>query len=88
MIGWRVPIELLATRLSMLSNRTVINQTGLLGMFDIRLQWAPDLASVTVQQGTPGLVTSLVEQLGLKLESSVAAVGVLVVESIDRPTEN
>jgi uncharacterized protein (TIGR03435 family) len=39
-------------------------------------------------RGTPGLVTSLVEQLGLKLESSVAAVGVLVVESIDRPTEN
>jgi hypothetical protein len=38
-------------------------------------------------RGTPGLVTSLVEQLGLKLESSVAAVGVLVVESIDRPAE-
>jgi uncharacterized protein (TIGR03435 family) len=39
-------------------------------------------------QGRAGLITALREQLGLRLESTRGPVEVLVIDHVERPTEN
>jgi uncharacterized protein (TIGR03435 family) len=67
--------------------RTVVDKTGLTGNYDFDLKWTPD-----DQQGTPDagptLFTALGEQLGLKLESTKAPVDVVVIDHVERPSEN
>jgi uncharacterized protein (TIGR03435 family) len=88
MRGRRVPLDLLAARLAPIVGRPVVNRTALDGLFDIDLDFAPENAPASVQDAKPGLFTALDEQLRLKLESSSAPVDVVVIESIERPTEN
>jgi len=64
--------------------RAVIDRTGLTGTWDIELQFNPD----SPDDPRPSLFTALQEQLGLRLESSTAPVQVLVVDRIERPTDN
>jgi bla regulator protein BlaR1 len=67
-----------------LSGRTIVNQTGLTGIYDITLTWSerPELGNA------PDLSTAVQQQLGLKLESAKGPVPVLVIDSISRPSEN
>jgi uncharacterized protein (TIGR03435 family) len=88
MSGRRVPLDLLATRLSSIVGRTVVNRTDRAGMFDVDLSWAPESGSIALQQERPGIFTALDEQLGLRLEPSQAPVDVLAIERIERPTQN
>jgi uncharacterized protein (TIGR03435 family) len=67
------------------ADRPVFDMTGLLGKYDIRMEFAPDILN---PHSAPDLFTALTEQLGLKLESKKAPVDVLVVDSVQRPTEN
>jgi len=64
-------------------NRPVVDETGLTGMFELRLDWsdAPD-------GDKPVLFTALREQLGLKLEPAERPMEVIVIDSVDRPTPN
>ena len=76
-------LDVLIGNLSGETGRIVENRTGLTGLFDIDLSWAPDGTADTTR---PSLFTALQEQLGLKLESTRAQVEVLVIDSINRPT--
>jgi uncharacterized protein (TIGR03435 family) len=73
--------------LSDVLGRTVVDKTSLAGNFDIDLKWTPD-----DQQGTPNagptLFTALEEQLGLKLDSAKGPVNTLVVDHVEKPSEN
>jgi uncharacterized protein (TIGR03435 family) len=80
-------------------DRPVVDKTGLQGRFDFTLTWTPDetqFASMGVRvppastdpNAPPVLFTAIQEQLGLKLESQRAPVDVLVVDKVERPTEN
>jgi uncharacterized protein (TIGR03435 family) len=70
-------------------SRMVIDRTGLKGAFDIELAWKPDTAIVAATgPDAPSLFTALQEQLGLKLDARRGPVEFLVVDSVDRPTEN
>ena len=70
-------------------DRMVIDRTGLSGVYDLELAWTPDgPAADVVTRDAPGLFTALVEQLALKLEPAVGPVDVLVINSIERPTED
>ena len=84
--------------ISMLSGRvgrTVIDNTGLSGLFDVELNWTPDR---TPPQGAPELAlgdpngpsifTALQEQLGLKLETSSQPGDIFTIEKIEKPSEN
>jgi uncharacterized protein (TIGR03435 family) len=66
-------------------NRTVLDRTGLTGSYDILLQYPQDAVLATA---LPAIRPLLEDQLGLTLRDSQAPVEILVVESIDHPTEN
>ena len=73
--------------------RNVVDKTGVSGRFDIHLQWTPDQApagadSVGLGASAVSLFTALEEQLGLKVESSRGPVDVLLIDHIERPTDD
>jgi uncharacterized protein (TIGR03435 family) len=93
------PVRDLATVLSDLLSRPVINRTDLKYLYDFKLEWSPELMQGLAAGGNgqpqskanpsgPSLFTAVEEQLGLKLESSKGPVEVLVIDSVSRPTEN
>ena len=65
--------------------RPVIDRTGLTGGYTWTLEWAPD-DSPSANGDLPSLMTALVEQLGLKLESTRGPVEVIVIDHVERPT--
>lgn len=68
-------------------DRPVLNQTGLKGNYDFRLNWTRDDGQgIPSDAKYPGLFTALKEQLGLELKPEKAPVRVVVVESACEPT--
>jgi len=87
----------------MLSNyvdRPVVDKTGLTGRFDLHFEFAPPRPEVPVmlngqmvtlppaEDSGPTIFTVLQKQLGLKLAPGKAPIDVIVVDSIERPSEN
>jgi uncharacterized protein (TIGR03435 family) len=87
-----VSLQALATSLQPTVDRPVVDQTGLDGRFDVEYSYAPQPPTPGVESPfgpeAPMLFVALEEQLGLKLESRRMNVPVLVIDSIDRPSEN
>ncbi|HEU5020611.1 MAG TPA: TIGR03435 family protein, partial [Bryobacteraceae bacterium] len=73
----------IARQLTLMLHRTVIDKTGLQGVWKFDLTWAPD----DVTTG-PSLFTAIQEQLGLKLESGKGPVQVLVIDRAEKPSDN
>jgi uncharacterized protein (TIGR03435 family) len=65
----------------------VVNQTGLEGKFNFKLEWTPESARQEANAG-PSIFTAIQEQLGLRLRAQKAPVEVLVIDRAERPTEN
>jgi uncharacterized protein (TIGR03435 family) len=96
--GRRVSMEQITTLLRGILGRTVIDQTGLTGYFDFDFEWTPDSqhvsagdpdqSSTAVDSGAPTAVTAIQEQLGLIVKSTKGQVEMLVVDHIQRPSEN
>jgi len=75
--------------------RPVLDATGIKGVFDVRLDWAPDAVdknSVADQPDAPDfrptLAMAIEEQLGLRLEAGKSDIEVLVVDHAERASEN
>jgi uncharacterized protein (TIGR03435 family) len=92
LVGVRdVTMEALAKSLYMLGlGRPVIDRTGLEGSFDFTLEWTPEAVASDSSAPVVGLtpVEALRDQLGLKLETARASVPILVVDRVERPSEN
>jgi len=94
---YAAPMTSLSSLLSSMGNggRPIQDKTGLTGLYDIVLTM-PDMPPPPsgAQNGTaasdPGgsFVSSIVESLGLKLESTKAPVETLVIDHMERPSEN
>jgi uncharacterized protein (TIGR03435 family) len=79
-------------------DRPVVDRTGLQGRFDFTLNWTADESQFRgmgiqvppppADAKFPGLFTAIQEQLGLKLESTNAPVEVIVIDRVERPSEN
>jgi uncharacterized protein (TIGR03435 family) len=67
--------------------RNVVDKTGLTGHYGIDLKWTPDDQQEKPDAG-PTLFTALEEQLGLKLDAAKGPVDTLVVDHVDKPSEN
>ena len=76
-------VRLLALRPQL--NRTVIDRTGLTGGFDIELMYPFEPGGPNL---LPALKPLLESQMGLTLRDAEGPVEVLVIDSIDHPTEN
>lgn len=76
--------------LSSMTDRPVVDRTGLRGEFDFTIDYEkdPDAAPGNPQLVGPGFFAALQEQLGLKLESIKAPVDVLVIDRVERASAN
>jgi bla regulator protein BlaR1 len=102
--GQGVKLDMLASTLSSQLGRTVIDRTGLKGNFDFKLTWTPDPGQSATPLGGgpppgadappppdpngPSVFTALQEQLGLRLESQKGPVEMLVIDRVEKPSEN
>jgi uncharacterized protein (TIGR03435 family) len=95
--GRRLNDRVFLGTLERLSGRPVFDRTGLSGQFDIALEWNPALSRMPEWETRvtladlelrPVLFTAIREQLGLKLEPVTEPIEVLVIDGVERPTEN
>jgi uncharacterized protein (TIGR03435 family) len=94
----------LVEQLSFSLGHTVLDRTRLTGSYDFSLRWtsgeseagtnkltgfepAADSGASNVPSG-PTLITALQEQLGLKLVPQEAPVAILVIDHVERPSDN
>src|SRR5262249_31051288 len=86
------PMSAIAYVLTVLLDRVVQDHTGLTGGFDANAEFsaesAPGSASDAASTEQVALMSALQEQLGLKLESTRGPVDVLVIDSVQHPTED
>jgi uncharacterized protein (TIGR03435 family) len=81
-------------------DRPVVDQSGMEGRYDFTLNWTADesqfrdsglptaaLADPNAET-FPDLFTAVQQQLGLKLESTRARVDILVIDHVEKPTQN
>lgn len=79
--------------------RPVVDQTGLKDRFDFSLKYTPDASQLANlppalrpqaddPDAPPDLFTAVQQQLGLKIESAKAPVDVMVIDKIEKPSEN
>lgn len=88
--------QTLTSALSRELDRTVVDQTGIAGIYDLSLAWSPAdrpaaMADASTENAVPAgasIFTALQEQLGLKLVSAKAPVKTLVIDHVEQPSEN
>ena len=70
-------------------DRPVVDRTGLIGTYDIKLEATPEFRiDRNSEPEDIRVFTAVQEQLGLKLEPAKAAVQILVIDHIESPSEN
>ena len=92
--GLGITMESLASdaQLARVVGRQIVDKTGLKGRFDIHLEFAPEVptpttptdATVPVRRS----VFEAVQELGLKLEPGKGQIGFLMIDHVERPSEN
>jgi uncharacterized protein (TIGR03435 family) len=92
--GRAVSLSLLATTLPTMTGlaampRPVVDQTGLTGLYDFSLTWVHDPnGEDATSENTANFRDALKRQLGLELKASRAPISFLIVDRVERPTEN
>jgi len=91
--GGKIAMSEFARVLSMVLGRRVIDNTGVVGLFDVQLDFVPDETTPAMPPPPPGtpisgvtITTALQQQLGLRLESSRGPVEVIVVDAAEPPS--
>jgi uncharacterized protein (TIGR03435 family) len=83
-------------------DKPVVNQTELPGKYDFQLKWTPDESQFATFRGTgtsipppsddakapPNLYTAMQEQLGLKMGPEKIPADVIVIDHVEKPSEN
>ena len=91
-------LDALLQLLTQATGRTVVDKTGLKGLYDFELDFDPEVMLRMVSQlgvnlpaqnqppsESPALMTAIQEQLGLKLDSQRGPVDILVVDHVEAP---
>jgi uncharacterized protein (TIGR03435 family) len=89
LVAKKVSMARLAEFLSTRVDRPVIDMTGISGIYDFTLEWAPDGNAPADSGPTADIYTAIEQQLGLKLETRKAPVEMLVIDHAEKvPIEN
>jgi uncharacterized protein (TIGR03435 family) len=92
--GRAVPLSLFATSVPTMTGlaampRPVVDETGLSGLYDFALSWVHDPSGdEAIADNTANFRNALKIQLGLELKSSHAPISFLIVDHVERPSEN
>ena len=96
--GYNVTMESVANALGGVGNildRPVVDQTGLKGTYDFKVEFAPEQAdpaeagaAVQSEPGGPSFAEALKKQLGLKLVLQKTPIDIVVIDHLERPSEN
>jgi uncharacterized protein (TIGR03435 family) len=83
-------MDLFAKVLAREMDLPVVNHTGLEGVFNFKLHWTLDKARPADGGATEGasIFTAIQEQLGLRLRAEKASVEILVIDRVEKPSEN
>jgi uncharacterized protein (TIGR03435 family) len=84
----RGTMEQLARQLSVTADRPAMDRTGLNGYYAFTLDWFPANRSAPPDLDAPDVFAALREQLGLRLEPAKAPVEKLVIDQVEKPSEN
>jgi uncharacterized protein (TIGR03435 family) len=92
------PVSFLTVSLTQMLRRPVLDETGLDGRFKYRLEFRPEDDArrafavagqpVADDDPRPSIFAAIKSQLGLELQSRKGPVATVVIERIERPTEN
>jgi uncharacterized protein (TIGR03435 family) len=96
LLGHSVTMAELAAQLQPLVGRRVEDRTGMAGVYDWQIDFAPELpggagggpATAAPPTDRPSIFSALQEQLGLKLDATRGLAPVIVVDRAERPTAN
>ena len=96
-------MQMLAGALANAVGRPVLDKTGIAGKFDVKLTWTPDPTlsggafgpppgAVDVpppgDPNGPSIFTAVQQQLGLRLESEKGPAEMIVIDRVEKPSEN
>jgi uncharacterized protein (TIGR03435 family) len=70
------------------TDRPVLDRTGLKGIFNFTLDFATDDAASADGTAAPSIFTAVQEQLGLKLEATKGPVEIVVIDRVEKPSDN
>jgi uncharacterized protein (TIGR03435 family) len=86
-----ITFEQFATLLARTIRRPVVDRTNLTGPYDFDLTFQPESAApspIAAPADAPSIFTAVQEQLGLKLDPQRVPTDVIVIDSVERPSEN
>jgi len=92
--GRAIALSLLATSVPTMTGlaampRPVVDQTGLAGLYDFTLSWLHDPSGdEAIADNTANFRSALKSKLGLELKASRAPISFLIVDHVERPSEN
>jgi uncharacterized protein (TIGR03435 family) len=87
----KVTMEFLADHISgnFGMDRPILNETGLTGTYDIKFEATPEFRIARGSEpGAISVFTAVQEQLGLKLQPTKGPVKILVIDHVEKPSEN
>ena len=82
--GRHLTMDMLASLLAGQVERPVLDKTEIEGQYDVELHWTPEDSP----EPGPSIFSALQEQLGLRLESARAPQEIVVIDHVERPSEN
>jgi uncharacterized protein (TIGR03435 family) len=71
-----------------LRDQVLLDKTGLQGRYSFTFDWQRQPGILAIDSSRLSLAAAPQNQLGLRLESTKAAVGTILIEHIEQPTEN
>jgi len=98
-IAGHITLDTLVQILTAQLGRVVVNRTDLVGLYDVTLEYMPEQiqpigadgeksGNQSLDSNAPSIFTAIQERLGLRLDSTKAPVDMIVIDSVQRPSEN